>query len=58
MSEKKGFLGGLFGKKQKSCCNIEIIEESTCDCNNDNCCSAEKQSSEKSANKADNVKNK
>lgn len=28
MSEKKGFLGGLFGgKKGGSCCNMEIVEE-------------------------------
>lgn len=28
MSEKKGFLGGLFGsKKSGGCCNMEIVEE-------------------------------
>lgn len=28
MSEKKGFLGGLFGgKKGSGCCNMEIVEE-------------------------------
>ena len=35
MSEKKGFLGGLFGgKKSGGCCNMEIVEESaeSCDC--------------------------
>ena len=29
MSEKKGFLGGLFGSKKGGggCCNMEIVEE-------------------------------
>ena len=29
MSEKKGFLGGLFGGKKggSGCCNMEIVEE-------------------------------
>lgn len=28
MSEKKGILSGLFGKKEKSgCCNMQIVEE-------------------------------
>lgn len=27
MSEKKGFLGGLFGGKKGGCCNMEIVEE-------------------------------
>lgn len=31
MSEKKGFLSGLFGgKKSGGCCNMEIVEESGC----------------------------
>ena len=34
MSEKKGFLGGLFGgKKGGGCCNMEIVEEPE-----DGCC--------------------
>lgn len=36
MSEKKGLFGGLFGKKQSGgCCNMEIIEETECDCTDD-----------------------
>ena len=27
MSEKKGFLSGLFGGKKSGCCNMEIVEE-------------------------------
>lgn len=33
MSEKKGFLGGLFNsKKGGGCCNMEIVEEPSCCC--------------------------
>lgn len=34
MSEKKGFLGGLFSGKKggSSCCNMEIIEEPESGC--------------------------
>ena len=33
MSEKKGFFSGLFGgKKSGGCCNMEIVEEPSCDC--------------------------
>lgn len=32
MSEKKGFLGGLFQKEKKGgCCNMEIVEETEMD---------------------------
>lgn len=41
MSEKKGFLAGLFGgNKSGGCCNMEIVEESAeqgCDCGG-GCC--------------------
>lgn len=46
MSEKKGFLGGLFGGKKggSGCCNMEIVEEpeggGSC------CCGAPEQSAE------------
>lgn len=46
MSEKKGFLAGLFGgKKSSCCCNMEIVEESAeqeCDCGC-GCCGADTQ---------------
>jgi small redox-active disulfide protein 2 len=46
MNEKKGFFGGLFGKKKNSdCCNMEIIEETKCGCNG-GCC--EETNTEKS----------
>lgn len=35
MSEKKGFLGGLFGGKKSDCCNMQIVEETnegSCGC--------------------------
>ncbi|MBD5133349.1 MAG: hypothetical protein HDT38_02580 [Clostridiales bacterium] len=42
MSEKKGFLGGLFGGKKggSGCCNMEIVEEPE---NGSRCCGAPEQ---------------
>ena len=38
MNAKRRFLGGLFGNKKNSgCCNVEIIEETECECNG-GCC--------------------
>lgn len=46
MSEKKGFLAGLFGgNKSGGCCNMEIVEESAeqgCDCGG-GCCGTDAQ---------------
>ncbi len=46
MSEKKGFLAGLFGgNKSGGCCNMEIVEENAeqgCDCGG-GCCGTDAQ---------------
>ena len=46
MSEKKGFLEGLFGgNKSGGCCNMEIVEENAeqgCDCGG-GCCGTDAQ---------------
>ena len=46
MSEKKGFLAGLFGgTKSGGCCNMEIVEENAeqgCDCGG-GCCGTDAQ---------------
>lgn len=47
MSEKKGFLAGLFGgNKSGGCCDMEIVEESEeqgCGCSGGSCCGTDAQ---------------